>query len=428
MRRHAAFFLIACWPLTAGGPVRRTYSRDIQPIFERHCTSCHSATATMGSLNLETWQGLLAGGNNGPVVFPRISSESTLYLSVVGKAPGMGRMPFSNEPLPERDAETIREWIDDGAPGPDADSDRKATRQIYSTAWRPDGKALAVGNFQEVRILDATGQTEQLVLKGHSDAVRALAWSKDGSVLVAAGGAPGRKGELKVWSADGSLRTTITGHADCIYGLALSPDGKTAATASYDKLIKLWDLESGKEKKTLKDHTDAIYSLAFTPDGKRLVSGAADRTVKVWNPETGERLFTLNEATDGINTVVISPDGKRIAAAGQDKTIRVWRMEPGGNAATLENTMIAHEDAVLRLAYTRDGKYLISSSSDRSLKVFRSSDLSEQRVLPKQTDWAYGLDITADGTRLAVGRMDGTLWIETVEKVVTAVPTKQMAR
>ena len=88
------------------------------------------------------------------------------------------------------------------------------------------------------------------------------------------------------------------------------------ATASYDKLIKLWDVESGKEIRTLKDHIDAVYALAFTPDGKRLVSASADRGVKIWDVASGERLYTLSEPTDGLNTLAIDPAGKRVAAGG----------------------------------------------------------------------------------------------------------------
>ncbi len=284
-----------------------------------------------------------------------------------------------------------------------------SSRQIYSLAWRPDGKALALGGYQDVRLMDATGQVETAKLSGHADAVRALVWSKDGRILAAAGGAPGRKGEVKVWLASGELQTTISGHSDCIYGLAISPDGKIIATSSYDKLIKLWDATSGKEIRTLKDHIDSIYAIDFTPDGKRLVSGAADRSIKVWNVESGERLFTMTEPTDGINSVAVSPDGKWIAAAGQDKSVRVWALDEKG--ATLKNSMIAHEDAILRVVWSRDGKRLLTSSADRSLKLFRASDLSELKTFAKQPDWAYGLEFSPDGTKVAVGRMNGTLTI-----------------
>ena len=261
--------------------------------------------------------------------------------------------------------------------------------------------------------MDATGQVETSKLAGHADAVRALAWSKDGSILAAAGGVPGRKGEVKIWKADGTLQATISGHSDCIYGLAISPDGKTIATSSYDKLIKLWDATTGKEIRTLKDHIDAIYALDFSPDGKRLVSGAADRSIKVWNPETGERLFTMSEPTDGVNSVAVSPDGKWIAAAGQDKTIRVWALEEKG--ATLKNSMIAHEDAILRIIWSRDGKTLLTSSADRSLKLFRASDLKELKMIGGQPDWSYAMEYSPDGSRVALGRMNGTLIVTEVK-------------
>ncbi len=395
--------LALCLPLSAS----KDFKRDIQPIFEKRCTGCHSATATMGSLNLETHEGLMRGGNNGPVVVPGKARESMLYLSVVGKAPNIGRMPFSNDVMPDEEAEAIREWIDEGAAA------ETKPQQIYTLAWRPDGKTIALGGYTDVRLIDASTQAETGKLSGHVDAVRALAWSKDGQLLAAAGGAPGRKGEVKVWRADGSFVATISGHSDCIYSVAFSPDGKTLATSSYDKLIKLWDPMTGKELRTLKDHIDAIYSIAFTPDGKRLVSGAADRSVKVWNPETGERLFTMSEPTDGVNTIAISPDGKRIAAAGQDKTIRVWRLEE--KAAVLEASMIAHEDAILKIAFSRDGKLLLSSAADRTLKLFRAADLTEIKMFGGQPDWTYGLEYSPDGQRVALGRMNGTFAITEVK-------------
>jgi WD40 repeat protein len=394
------------------------YARDIQPIFEKRCVMCHSEKSMMGSLDLETYSGMRKGGNNGPVVSAGSPSDSLLYRSVVGQAPEIGRMPIGLEPVTASEAALIRSWIEDGAAGPEAGAAQTgaapaARKQIYSVAYRPDGKALAAGLYREVQLLDPVTQKEIARLTGHADAVRALAFSKDGMTLAAAGGSPGRRGEIQIWKADGTLQATASGHADCIYAVAISPDGATIASASYDKLIKLWDAATGKELKTLKDHTDAIYALAFSPDGKRLISGAADRTVKVWDASTGERLFTLSDPTDGVNSVAISPDGKFVAAAGQDKTIRVWAL--GEKAATLQASLIAHEDAILRIVFSRDGSKIYSSAADRSIKMFRASDLGELGTLGKQADWAFGLDLSPDGKQLAIGRINGSLTIESLE-------------
>lgn len=286
--------------------------------------------------------------------------------------------------------------------------------QIYSMTWRPDGTILAVGGYKDVRLLDAA-RKPLATLTGHAEAVRAVAFSRDGKLLAAAGGLPARKGEVKIWDvASQSVKTTISGHSDCIYAAAFSPDGGTLATAGYDKLIKLWDVASGKEVRTLKDHIDAIYALAFTPDGKRIVSGAADRSVKIWDAATGTRLYTLSEPADGINTLALSPDGSRVAAGGLDKTIRVWKL--GEKEGTLENSLIAHEDAILKLAWSADGRYLASASADRTLKIFQASDLTEIRTVDNLPDWTFGLEFAPNGKSLAAAFFNGRIEMYEVDR------------
>ena len=285
--------------------------------------------------------------------------------------------------------------------------------QIYSLAWRPDGAAIALGGYKEVRLIDAT-RKPIAALEGHAEAVRALAFSRDGKRLAAAGGLPARKGEVKIWDvAARSVLVTIAGHADCIYAVAFSPDGTTVATAGYDKLIKLWDASTGKEVRTLKDHIDAIYALAFTPDGKRLVSGSADRGVKIWDAASGTRLYTLSEPSDGINTVAVSPDGSRVAAGGFDKTIRIWTL--GEKEGKLEHTLIAHEDAILKLAWSSDGQYLASSAADRSVKLFHAADLTEIRAMANLPDWAYGLEFAPNSKSLAAAFLNGQVELYEVD-------------
>jgi WD40 repeat protein len=409
--------IVACFGLSR--LAAQEFSKDIAPIIAENCIGCHSPASKMGGLDLDTMEGIKAGGKHGTALVAGNSAESRLYLMVAGKM--KPAMPLSGKPLAAGEIETIRKWIDAGAkPGepiqvsklnvtPEIKPKTAVRAQIGSLAYHPDGKLLALGTYKEVRLADSSGKIIG-ALPGHAEQVRAVAFSPDGGLLAAAGGRPARRGEVKIWDVEKrAVLRTIEGHGDCIYGVAFSPDGKTLATASYDKLIKLWDVATGKEVRTLKDHIDAIYDLAFTPDGKRLLSAAADRTVKVWDTATGERLYTLGEPLDGLNTLAIHPSGKMVAAGGLDKTIRIWSL--GEKSGKLINSLIAHEDAILRLAYSPDGKLLVSTAADKTVKIFKADDLTEIKTLAAQPDWVMALEFAPDGKSFAAGRFDGSLAI-----------------
>ena len=422
--RTALFGLLAAAVVSAqtGGPP--TYARDIAPILEERCTGCHAPAVKMGSLVTDTYEELVKGGSRGAIIVPGKSGESRLVKFFTGEL--QPAMPMDGRHLTKGQIDLFVRWIDAGAKGPSPEeaAQLKAARtkavkaavkpkgeirpSVFAMAWSPDGAVLALARFKSVTLAGGRSGKAMATLEGHAETVRAVAFSRDGSRLAAAGGIPGRSGEVKLW--DVARRETVltwNGHADCIYAAAFSPDGKTLATASYDKLIKLWDTATGKEIRTLKDHIDAVYALAFTPDGRRLVSGAADRSVKVWNPETGERLYTMSEPLDGINTVAVSPDGRLVAAGGLDKSIRIWEL--GEKEPRLLASLMAHEDAILKLAWSPDGGLLASAAADRTIKVLRASDLSEVKLLAGQPDWVFGLEFSPDGKTIAAGRFDGSL-------------------
>ncbi len=415
-----------------------TFSKDIAPILRERCAGCHASKVHMGGLSIDTYSSLMKGGSTGPDIVPGHSADSRLYLLITAKI--MPAMPMDGTKLPDASVEAIRAWIDAGAnappPGeetvltsapaslPHINPEHPVPRRIFDLAWSPDGKLLAVAGFREVRLVDPSTRQTLATLQGGASVIRDVVFSRDGRLLAASGGLPARQGEVQIWDVASHNRLlTFTGHSDVIYGLAFSPDGKTLATSSYDKLIKLWDDSTGKEIRTLKDHIDAVYALAFTSDGKRLVSGAADRTVKIWDVATGERLYTLSEPQDGINTLALDPTGPRVVAAGLDKTIRVWQLGP--NSGALLASLIAHEDSILRLAWSPDCKTILSSSADGTIKVLDSRDLTELASFTKQPDWVDGLQFSPDGRRFAAGRIDGS-W--TIYNLPPAAGTVRAAR
>src|SRR5438270_7856771 len=106
----------------------------------------------------------------------------------------------------------------------------------------------------------------------------------------------------------------LTGHADLVYGVAFSPDGKLLATASFDNTVKLWDFAARKELRTLTGHGKPVYSVAFSPDGATLASASQDQTIRLWHVADGKPVRTITGHGGIVDSVAFSPDGKLLAS------------------------------------------------------------------------------------------------------------------
>jgi len=396
------------------------FSADIAPIFQKNCLSCHSSAAHKSGLILESYSGLMKGGKHGQPVLSHNAKGSLLIQMLEGDIDP--QMPMDADPLPTSDIALIKSWINAGAEGPgtaetaqqlkvpftpDIQPEVPVVSPVTSVKFSADGKVLAVGGYREVRLFDPASGQALVTLSGHTNYVRALAFSPDGKLLAAAGGPPQLWGEIKIWDVRShQLVKTIEGHKDCIYSIAWSPDGKLIASGSYDKMVKLWDVIAGKEVLNLQDHIDAVFAVAFSPDGKHLASASQDRTVKIWDVASGKRLYTLSDALDGLTSVAYSPSGDRVAATGYDKTIYIWEL--GDGDGRLSQSLIADEDSVLALVWSPDGKTIVTASSDGSIR-FRNARLDLISIIDKQSDWVEALDMSHDGRWLAAGRYNGTL-------------------
>jgi WD40 repeat protein len=289
-----------------------------------------------------------------------------------------------------------------------------------------------VARYEKVELISVDSRSEVRTLKSEHRDLNALAFSDDGKRLFAAGGQAGLMGEVQEWDvSSGKLIRTYAGHRDALYSLAISPDGRTLATGSYDQKIKLWNVDSGSEIRTLSGHNGAIFDLAFRPDGRILASASADRTVKLWDVATGERRDTLSQSLKEVASLVFSRDGQRLFAAGADNRIRLWEISEKAQETTnpILESRFAHEGAILKLALSSDGHTLISSASDQSVKLWNTAGLTERLLLEKQPDWGSAV-VFADGDKaVVVGRLDGTLqFYDATSGKVLAPPKPQLVR
>ena len=397
-----------------------SFNEDIAPILQKNCLACHSSSVHKSGLILESYGSLMKGGRHGQPVLPHDAKGSLIVQMLEGDTDP--QMPMNADPLAASDIERIKAWINAGAEGPAAaeaatplktpsipeiQPDVAVVSPVTSAKFSPDGKLLGVGGYGQVRLVAPASGNVIATLSGHANYVRSIAFSPDGKLLAAAGGSPQLEGEIKIWELQSrQVLKTLTGHKDSIYSIAWSPDGKLIASGSYDKSVKLWDVAAGKEVSSLQDHIDAVFAVAFSPDGTRLASASQDRTVKIWNVATGKRLYTLSDALDGLTGIAFSPSGDQVAAAGYDKTIYVWQL--AADDGHLIQSLIADEESLLALAWSPDGKTIVTASADGSIR-FRNPKLDLVGVIDNQPDWVDALDISPDGNWLAAGRYNGTL-------------------
>lgn len=290
---------------------------------------------------------------------------------------------------------------------------------VTAVAIPHDGHRVAFGVGGHVRVY-GTGGERGPVLPVPEGRVTALAYSPDGKWLAVASGEPGKSGTVRLYDASwyggpkGRPSPALDGHKDAVYALSFSPDGRTLATAGYDRVIQLWDIPNQwptdpkaeiVPKKSLKDHSDAVYGLSFHPAGKLLASASADRTVKVWDPAAGTRLYTLGEPTDWLYAVAWSPDGKHLAAGGVDQNLRLWAADATGGR--LVKGVFAHGKPLLRLGYTKDGKTLFTAGEDKVVKAWDAAKLVEKKVYPPHPDAVLDLAVHPSGEWYAAARFDG---------------------
>ncbi len=407
------------------------FNRDILPIFQEHCVGCHSSAAKMGGLVLESYEDLANGGEHGKAFLPGHSEQSRLVLMVEGKLEP--RMPMNGQ-LEADQIVLLKSWIDASARPPDitesssplipsAIPDIKpqvpVKPPVAGLGFHPNGQILAGGGFEEVHLMDPSDGRRTFSLPGPPDLVRSLVFSSDGALLAAGGGAPAQSGEIRIWdSTTRQLLHKLEGHSDSVYSLAFSPDGSTLASSSYDRKIKLWDVRSGEELRTLEEHNGPVFSIAFAPDGTWLASASGDGTVKVWSPPTGERLHTLSAAAGALYSVAVHPSGRELAVGGADKTIRIWvRIEEGW---ALDRSALAHRGTITRLLYSRDGRHLVSTATDRLVRVFEAKTLERVSQRAPEPEWVMSMALSPDNTRLALGCYDGA--VKLVDGPVVADP------
>lgn len=265
-------------------------------------------------------------------------------------------------------------------------------------------KVSAIGNFEEISIQLPSFQQKRLTpikfLQGHTDTVQSVAVSPDGKTIASASD----DGTVKLWELEGDNTSPIKEIKDrggWVRAVVFVSDSQII-TAGQDKNIKIIDIASGKILKTLSGHTNLINSLAIAPASDLLASGSYDNEINLWQISTGKLWRSLKGHTDKIWGVAISTDGKFVISASRDKTLIIWDVKTGEALHTLKGALAG----VTCVLITPNGKQVISGGGDRVIRVWDMASGKQLYTLNGHEDAIGAIAITSDGKYLLSGGKD----------------------
>jgi WD40 repeat protein len=292
---------------------------------------------------------------------------------------------------------------------------------IRAVAFSPDGRALASASQDgAVKLWDMASRHEIAAFQGHIGLVRSMAFSPNGRILASAG--TGRYGTIRLW--DIAVRrevATLMEDANGVSSMTFSPDGRTLATSHRDGTVKLWDAGRANDAGAGAGTRRAVATIpgpgvpalwvAFSPDRKKLVTGCQDEKVRFWDLATKRQIATLHLPWGGVSSGALSPDGKLLATVdAMNPAVMLWDIASATSGASEHAQRVAtlrgHRDRVVGLAFSPDGKLLASASTDNTVRLW---NVIAQRAMASFTghrDAVTALVFSPDGKTLATGSLD----------------------
>jgi len=438
--------LLSVW--LAGATVARadsknpTYVDDVLPVLKQHCINCHSDDKQRGGLNLANFDVTMQGGASGAVVTAGDPDKSRLYTLSAHKEEPV--MPPSKQKIPEAQLEVLRLWIEQGAretssskvsvaakpkmdlslktvsrgkpegapPMPAAGKLRldpvvitKRAGAILSLSSSPWAPLIAVGGQKQILLYHAEHGDLLGVLPFEAGQIHSLKFSRNGKMLLAAGGRGGASGKAVLYNIETGEKVTEVGSAetDVILSADLSPDQSAIAVGTPTRMVRIYSTTDGSVIHAIKKHTDWVTSVEYSPDGVLVASADRNGGLFVWEAGTAREFHTLRGHTQMITEVSWRADSNLLVSGSLDGTIRLWEMENGRQV----KQWAGHGGGVEGVRFGMDGR-LTSTGRDRVTKLWDGNG-GLQKQFEALPDVGLQATLTHDSSRVVAGDNSGSL-------------------
>ena len=305
----------------------------------------------------------------------------------------------------------INSWSAKQPPHPALATIEVKAGKVWATAVSSETSRVAVGGRGGfIRILDlTTGAEIAEVPEAHPATVDCLEFSRDGSLLAAAGW---RSDEVIVWRTDDQTRQQSFKADGNIRAITFSPDGKRVAAGCEDKMLFVWDVDTGEVVKKVGAHSQPVYDVSFSPDGNTIATCCGDWTeakpgrVKLWKSNSLTEVARLDGHELAVRSAVFDPVGSRLASVSENGVIRIWDVATQTELAVLRNSSGARP-----LEWSPDGKLLAAGLHDGTTNIWDVNARTVVRRFGGNED-TFSVRFVPDGSVLigAGGEKQITLW------------------
>lgn len=430
---------VALWfaanPLTAeeANPAEKpapvSFYRQVRPILQRNCTGCHQPAKDGGKLVLTSYEGFQKGGENGAGFTAGKPDESLVLDYITGEKP---LMPRNADPLKAKEIELIQLWILQGATddtpasvqdtvSPENPPKYSKPPVIASLAYSPDSQHLAVSGFHEILVHKADGSGLESRLIGRAQRIESIAYSPDGKLIGAVGGAPALFGEVQIWDvAQKKLVQSQTVSFDTLFGASFSDDGKLFAFGGADNRARVIQVADGKQIMRFDAHSDWVFGTTFSLQLDHLITVSRDMSMKLVIIENGQFVDNITSITPGalkggLQTVQRHPTREEVLIGGSDgepKLYQIFRTKTRviGDDFNRIRGYAVMPGRIFDVQFNKDGSQFVVGSSTATggaARIYSTDDGKLLHELQGIKGPVFAVAFRPDGTQVAVGGFEG---------------------
>jgi cytochrome c551/c552 len=451
MQTHGPFLVLSLLPslLFSAEDAEPNYDEHIKPILRQHCLKCHGEDKQKAGLNMQTYAAAMKGGSGGEALIAGRSSQSLMFQAITDPD-DEARMPPDKPAIPAEQIAMIQKWIDTGLRESSKSKSMVAARDTSfqpaaNAGAKPENPAMpenlpeievpktvrplpvlaldaspwaplvAVSGQEHVRLIHTETEEEIGKLAFPEGIPHVIRFSRDGAVLMVAGGRPVESGKAVLFDVKSGKRLAEIGdEIDAVLAADLSPDQQLLALGGSGKIVKVYSTADGKLQYKIEKHTDWITAVGFSPDGTKLATADRAGGIHLWDAKGGGILLSLSEHKASVRALDWRSDSKFLASVSEDGKVIWWDVNDGWPAINKPNAHPPQRPAgsygtipngVLAARFAANGN-LSTTGRDRVVQVWNPKGESLKKFTI-ETGLPISAAMTHDGGAIVSGDSNG---------------------